>query len=218
MKKQRYSHIIWDWNGTLLNDVEWCITQINRMLYKRNKRTLANLSEYHDAFCFPIIEYYKNVGFDFNEESFEVLAQEYIEVYHSGGSGSVALYENAEYTLKTIQSFQISQIILSASAQSDLERQMNPFDIRQYFNEALGISDIYAKSKLEIGMEYLSRNHVRNGVMIGDTTHDFEVSQAMGVECILVAHGHQSKEKLMSCKVPVFDNLEEVLSYMEDSL
>jgi len=184
------------------------------MLDKRSKRILTNVSEYHAAFCFPIIEYYRNVGFDFNEEPFEDLAQEYIEMYHGEGSDSVALHKNAEYVLKTIRSLQISQVILSASAQNNLEMQLNPFDIRLYFDEVLGISDIYAKSKLEIGIDYLSRNHIQNGVMIGDTVHDFEVAQAMGMECILVAHGHQSKEKLVECNVPVFDNLEEVLSHL----
>jgi len=96
VEKQRYSHVIWDWNGTLLNDVDWCITQINRMLAKRNKRILASVSEYHAAFCFPIMEYYRNVGFDFAEEPFEDLAQEYIEMYHGEGSENVSLHRNAE--------------------------------------------------------------------------------------------------------------------------
>ena len=216
MKNHRYSHIIWDWNGTLLNDVDWCIKQMNRMLDKRSKRMLASVSEYHEAFGFPIVEYYKNVGFDFQEESFEALAQEYIDLYHGKGSDSVTLYKGAEYVLETIRSLQISQIILSASAQINLEMQMSPFDIKSYFGEVLGISDIYAKSKLEIGIEYISRNNAQNGIMIGDTTHDFEVSKAMGVECVLVSHGHQSKKTLVQCSVPVFDNLEEVLSYLAD--
>ena len=153
-------------------------------------------------------------GFDFDEEPFETLAQEYIAMYHGEGSDRVALYENTEHVLKTIKCLQISQIILSASAQNNLEMQLNPFDIQQYFDEILGISNIYAKSKVEIGIDYLLRNNVPKGIMIGDSVHDFEVSQAMGIDCALVAHGHQSREKLLQCNVPVFDNLEEVLSYL----
>ena len=214
MEKKRYSHVLWDWNGTLLNDVDWCMKQINRMLAKRNKRILENISEYHAVFCFPIIDYYRNVGFDFTKEPFEALAQEYITMYHGEDSDSVSLHSNTEYVLKTIQNLRISQSILSASAQSNLEMQLKPFNIRHYFGEILGISDIYAKSKLEIGLDYLSRNNVQGAILIGDTTHDFEVSQVMGIECVLVAHGHQSKEKLMKCNVHVFDNLNEVLSFL----
>ena len=215
MKKKRYSHVIWDWNGTLLNDVDWCIKQISQMLAKRNKRILLNTSEYHAAFCFPIVDYYRNIGFDFTKEPFEFLAKEYIEMYHGEGSAGISLHSNAEYVLKALQNLQVSQSILSASAQGNLEMQLKPFKIQQYFDEVLGISDIYAKSKLEVGLDYLARNNVQNCIMIGDTVHDFEVSQAMGIDCALVANGHQSKEKLMQCDTPVFDNLNEVLYFVE---
>ena len=75
----RYSHVIWDWNGTLLNDIEWCLSIVNRMLANRDLKPLGSVSEYRNVFCFPIIEYYKNVGFDFEKEPFETLAEEYAE-------------------------------------------------------------------------------------------------------------------------------------------
>ena len=214
MPKTVYSHVIWDWNGTLLNDVDWCVAQMNHMLKKRNKKPLSNVSDYHKAFCFPIIEYYKNVGFDFAEEPFELLAKEFIELYHSAGSDDMKLHDNAEDVLKAVQDRRISQIILSATAQDNLTMQISPFGIEQYFDEILGIADIYAKSKVEMGLDYLKRNKVQSGIMIGDAFHDFEVAQAMGVECVLVTHGHQCKEELLSHNVPVFDNLNEVLQYI----
>ena len=211
---ETYSHVIWDWNGTLLNDVDWCFERINQMLRKRNKTPLSDISDYHRVFCFPISEYYKNVGFDFEKEPFEVLAKEYIELYHGEGSNNLKLHDSSDDVLKSIKGNRVSQIILSATAQHNLNMQMASFGIAQYFDKILGIANIYGKSKIEAGLEYLKRNNVRNGIMIGDTVHDFEVSQAMGVKCALVAHGHQSKEKLLSCGVPVFDNLNELSAWM----
>ena len=214
MHKRAYSHIIWDWNGTLLNDVEWCIAQINLMLAKRNKKTLSDIADYHRAFKFPIIEYYKSAGFDLVAEPFEILAEEFIDLYHNGMDNCVHLYTDAEYVLKTLHARNISQIMLSASKQNNLLSQISPFAITQYFDEILGISDIYAKSKVDIGLGYLSRNSVKNGILIGDTIHDYEVAQAMGIDCILVAQGHQSKKQLMSCGVPVVDSILEVLEFV----
>lgn len=210
----KYSHIIWDWNGTLLDDVDWCIGRINHMLSKRNKRTLLDRSDYHAAFCFPIIEYYKNVGFDFDEEPFEQLAREYIDLYHSDTASHLGLHDQAKPVLQTICDRDLTQIILSASAQDNLLMQLQPFALEGYFAEILGISDIYAKSKVEIGLDYVKRNPELRGIMIGDTTHDFEVAQAIGVDCVLVAQGHQSRQKLESCKVPVVDNLQQVLTHV----
>ena len=96
MSNAAYSHVIWDWNGTLLNDVDRCIAQMNQMLKKRNKKPLSGISDYHKACCFPIIEYYKNVGFDFAEEPFEDLADEFIKLYQSAEIGDMKLYDNSE--------------------------------------------------------------------------------------------------------------------------
>jgi phosphoglycolate phosphatase len=41
---------------------------------------------------------------------------------------------------------------------------------------------------------------------IGDTLHDYEVAEAMGVKCYLVECGHQSKEVLKAAGVEVLKN------------
>ena len=72
--------IIWDWNGTLLDDAEVCREAINKMLKVRNLPELS-LSTYRNVFTFPVIEYYKEVGFDFSKEDWEPVAMEFINLY-----------------------------------------------------------------------------------------------------------------------------------------
>jgi len=207
MREQRYGHIIWDWNGTLFDDVNWCFNVINTMLAKRGLKQLRDISDYHDVFCFPIIEYYRNVGFDFERESFESLAAEFISLYHSNKSGNCKLHINAETALSSIFESGVSQTILSASETNILMSQVNEFDIAGYFDEILGISDIYARSKLDIGRDYITRKNIKNAVLIGDTKHDYEVATALGIDCILIPNGHQSRSALSSCGVPVLDDI-----------
>ena len=212
--KNLYSHIIWDWNGTLFNDVDWCVDVINSMIQKRNLKTLESLNDYHKVFCFPIINYYTNIGFDLKAESFEALAAEYIELYHSNKSGHCTLHNNAESTLKEIQNKNITQIILSASQIDNLWLQIGEFDIVQYFDKILGISDIYATSKIQIGQEYMRNANVKRAVLIGDTLHDYEVARALDIDCLLIANGHQNEEYLRTSSVPVLKDITDVLSYI----
>jgi phosphoglycolate phosphatase len=212
--KNTYSHIIWDWNGTLFNDTGWCIDIINLMLQKRNLKKLESRDDYYKSFCFPIINYYRNVGFDLKSESFEALAAEYIELYHSNNSGNCSLHENVETTLKAIHDMNITQIILSASQIDNLLLQINAFDISQYFDEMLGISDIYAESKIQIGQDYMKKVNVNKAILIGDTLHDYEVAQALNVDCLLIAKGHQSVERLRTSSAPVLDDIIDVLHYL----
>lgn len=210
--KQKCKHIIWDWNGTLFDDVNWCIKVINKMLAKRGMEKLKNISEYHAVFCFPVIDYYRNVGFDFTVEPFEALAEEFMELYRSDKSGYCKLFPDALTVLETIKNANISQVLLSASNLSVLLSQMSEFDISGFFDEMLGLTDIYAKSKIDIGLDYIKRNKTTDAVLIGDTKHDFEVAQALGVDCILISNGHQSREQLLSCGVPILNEISDVVN------
>ena len=62
--------IIWDWNGTLLDDVDICIDIINELLSIRNQQPLTR-SRYREIFTFPVKDYYSKAGFDFTQEPFD---------------------------------------------------------------------------------------------------------------------------------------------------
>lgn len=213
-KKEKYSHIIWDWNGTLFDDVNWSLSVINKMLASRDMKVLEDVEAYRNVFCFPIIDYYKNVGLSFEEESFEQLANEFITLYHSAHNDDFWLHDQATFVLETIHKEQISQVILSASEIGYLTSQVNSFDITHYFDDLLGLSDVYAKSKVDVGIAYLSEKKIERALLIGDTEHDFEVAEALGAECVLIANGHQSKERLQSCNVPVLEEVSQVVDFI----
>ena len=74
-------HIIWDWNGTLLDDRWLCVDSINLSLRKRNLPEI-NEQKYLDIFCFPVEKYYQKLGFDFEKEPFTVSGSEFISNYN----------------------------------------------------------------------------------------------------------------------------------------
>jgi phosphoglycolate phosphatase len=204
-----YKHIIWDWNGTLLNDVGLCVDIINGVLAKRNLDALT-LSYYRDIFTFPIKNYYKKAGFDFNKYTFEEVGLEWMSEYERRRNECV-LHEGAMETLILLQKKKIEQSILSAYHHKTLMEIVSRFKLNRYFKYIIGLDNIYATSKVELGKELMK--NISNGeekvLLIGDTEHDYEVAREIGSDCVLIADGHQSKEKLIACNVPVFDSLSE---------
>jgi len=67
--------IIWDWNGTLLDDVDICIDTINALLSKYKKKPISKES-YKSLFTFPVQNYYSKLGFDLSLESFKKIKEE----------------------------------------------------------------------------------------------------------------------------------------------
>lgn len=47
------------------------------------------------------------------------------------------------------------QVMLSASKRENLQQQVEHFGLRSRFDTLLGLSDIYAKSKTEVGLRWL---------------------------------------------------------------
>jgi len=203
-------HIIWDWNGTLFNDVELCLEIINEVLARRKINPLS-FEEYRKIFTFPVQLYYEKAGLDFNKHPFDVLGREWMEEYERRKK-ECSLHEGASDALKIISQKGISQSILSAYSQQTLEEIVGYFGIREYFTHMMGLDHIYATSKIENGKRLIRMlgNGEDETLFIGDTVHDFEVAKEIGAECILVAGGHQDKGKLESCNVPVFGTLKDI--------
>ena len=192
-----YKHIIWDWNGTLLNDVDYCRRIINRILVENNLPELS-LEKYREIFTFPVQDYYKAAGLDFSKTSFEVLGKDFIDEYEEKKL-SCSLHENTIEILSTIHQKGIKQSVLSAYLHDNLVSILNHYNLTQYFDKIIGLDNIYAGSKTHLGLTLVDQLNLpkKDILFIGDTLHDAEVAEAMGVKSILIAHGHQVKEKLM---------------------
>lgn len=208
-----YSHILWDFNGTILNDIEAGIKSANVLLSRRNMNIIESSEYYRKIFRFPIVEYYKNLGLDFGKEPFEQLAEEWMEQYLKF-SENAETFEGVRECLLYIKSRKIPQFILSATEKNMLCGQLSALGIAGFFEEILGLDNIHAYSKLDIAAEWMKKTQPRRAVLFGDTVHDYAVASEIGIECILIANGHQSKEALRACNTPVFENIRELRAYI----
>jgi phosphoglycolate phosphatase len=202
-----YKHIIWDWNGTLLNDVDYCRKIINRILIENNLPELS-LEKYREIFTFPVQDYYKAAGLDFSKTSFEVLGKDFIDEYESNKL-TCCLHDNAVEVLSSIHKVGIGQSVLSAYLHENLVSILDHYSLTQYFDNIIGLDNIYAGSKTHLGLTLVEQLNLPKEeiLFIGDTLHDSEVAEAMGVNCILIANGHQVKEKLLANGNLVLDTL-----------
>src|SRR5690606_27256500 len=194
----RYAHVLWDWNGTLLDDVALCLDIMNRMLDERGMRRIEPV-RYRKIFDFPVRLYYSQLGFDFESEPFEHLAACYCEQYDARFAES-SLQHNARLLLECLSDRGVSQAILSSTEQRALGDALRHFRIDHHFTEIVGRSDCYATGKIDTGRALLERLDAEPGqtLLIGDTVHDFEVAAALGMDCILVSHGHHSRDRLLA--------------------
>ena len=204
--------IIWDWNGTLLDDAEICRTAINKMLKARNLSELS-LEKYRDVFTFPVIDYYRQVGFDFDKEEWEPVAMEFINLY-LGALKEVELTPFANETLEKFKQKGYQQAIISAMQHDALLKSVSELGIYDYFDFIGGIGDHYGGGKVDNARNYftVAGLNPEQVTLIGDTIHDSEVAAELGCKCVLVTTGHQSLRRLQLTGLTVIKNLSEIES------
>lgn len=201
----KYSCVIWDWNGTLADDVGASLRAVNDSLQARNMATI-DLGTYHSYIDTPIIRFYERL-FDLNQVPMADLSRE----FHTGYEAYFTdLQKGAEELLKSLREQKVLQVLLSSSNQQVILRDTEKLGVTGYFDAILGAEDYTAGSKVQRGIEFISRQPFppEAAVMIGDSLHDFETARAMKTDCILFSGGHQAKKDLLTAGVPVVDDFE----------
>ena len=210
----KYKYIIFDFNGTVIDDVQLCLDLLNEMLIKENLKTF-DVEGYKEIFTFPIVEYYKRAGFTFVNRSFKEMSEWFVKKYQPA-SFNCNLYPNVREEITSLKERGYKVILLSASQIDNLLEQTNRFNITHLFDKVLGIDNIEAKSKFDIAKKYFESENVnmKECLFIGDSTHDYEVGHYLGGDVLLLTYGHQSRRVLSSCNVPLIDSVLEVEKYL----
>ncbi|MEN1728681.1 MAG: HAD family hydrolase [Pseudomonadota bacterium] len=196
--------IVFDWNGTLLDDIDFCLSITNTMLEEFALPQLTR-TRYRDIFSFPVQGYYQQLGFDFAQHPFPDLAARWMQDYSSGVPAHCDLFDQTEALIADLKSKGYQLAILTAAIESDVHELLAHHGIDEAFDEVFGLDHCEASSKVERGKQLYASLGLdpRKTLMIGDTDHDFEVAQAIGAPTLLLADGHQSYERLqpLDCTV-----------------
>ena len=198
--------ILWDFNGTILDDVEVCIRIENEML-KNHGYAPFDKEKYLEIFQFPVMNYYASLGVDFNHYSYDEICVDFYKGYDEHFP-ECTLTPGFEEKIQELSKKGYHHVIVSASSQEALERQCASLGITKYFDELIGLKDGYAHSKVDRAQEWMRQQSKDESYwMIGDSEHDKEVADTLGVPCVLVATGHASKRRLKATGAKVIDTL-----------
>lgn len=206
----KYTYLVWDWNGTLLDDVTANFDTVCSMLARHKLPPTENIECYRRLFSFPISDFYTKVGFDLERESFDALAEEYVAEY-TLQSKSSRLFEDVPRALRTLDEAGVKMAILSATEQTRLIREVASYGLDGFFEHILGVGDNLGKSKAQRGREFVRSLGLPCGervLFVGDCVHDAEVARLCGADCVLVARGHMDRERLEETGFPVLDSLD----------
>ena len=209
----KYTYILWDFNGTILDDVQTGIDCVNTLLKRRGLAEIPDKDYYRSVFGFPVIDYYRRLGFDFAKEDYHDIAVEWVELYNQK-SKFAPVNPGIKEMLELFRLAGTKQYILSATELCMLKAQVEQLGIGVYFDGIFGLDNIHAGSKTSLAEIWASRVEPGRTLLVGDSVHDYECALKIGADCVLYSGGHMNREALEKCGCGVIDDIRLLREYI----
>jgi len=207
------THLVWDWNGTLLNDFELVVSATNHVLTSVGGRAVTG-DEHRRHFVRPVADYYAAVlGRAVDADEFDRLDAIFHDVYRAGLT-TCALADDA---MTAMRSWPGSQSLLSMWFHEDLVPAVTAFGLDGRFRRidgvrmALGGDRAYKAGHLAAHLTSLGLDGSAV-VLIGDSIDDADAATSVGAGCVLYTGGFTDAERLRASGHPVADSLTEAVA------
>src|SRR5688572_1482162 len=117
-----YQTVVWDWNGTLLDDLDYCLQIANEIFGERGLAALSR-ERYREIFDFPVRLYYERAGLILDEAGFRALSVDFCARFERQLHG-VPLFSRAAELVQLLATRGTRQLVLSNAEQGSLLRQI----------------------------------------------------------------------------------------------
>lgn len=212
------AHLVWDWNGTLLDDLPVVIDAVNRALRPFGLNPIT-VGVYRDHYTRPVRRFYDRLfGREVSDEEWLRLNTSFHEKYFEL-AGRVDLAPGARNAMDTLKEAGWTQSLLSMSPQDWLEQIVDRLGLTDLFEIVDGLSGPTGGVKaghLDAHLETLGI--AGNGVVVvGDTPDDVAAARHVGARAILFHGGSHHIDVLEAEGVPIAETIEEAVDIALDA-
>jgi len=204
------THLVWDWNGTLLDDLGLVVSSTNQAFAALGARAV-DADEHRSRFRRPVAEFYAEIlERAVDEEEFGRLDKIFHDAYRLGLT-TTSLAADAATALR---SWPGSQSLLSMWFHDELVPAIETYGLTGVFSRVDGL-------RTEVGGD-LKAAHLANhlaglgiageqAVLVGDSLDDAAAAEAVGAEIVLYTGGFTAPARLRASGRPVADTLVEAV-------
>ncbi|MFF5053578.1 HAD family hydrolase [Micromonospora sp. NPDC000663] len=204
-------HLVWDWNGTLLNDLSLVVASTN-VAFASVGGPVVTPDEHRVRFRRPVADYYAEVlGQAVDAEAFARLDRIFHDAYRSG----LTTCELAADARTAMASWSGSQSLLSMWFHEELVPTVHTFGLTGHFTRVDGLrATVGGDRKADSLQAHLAELGVDGGdvVLIGDSIDDADAARAVGGRAVLYTGGFTDPARLRTSGHPVADTLTEAVA------
>ena len=209
---KKYDYIIWDYNGTIIDDAWVAVAAENVVLRSRGLPEI-DLDFYRRECEMPIVRFYHKI-YDLSKYDLKELSVAFLKNYDEISKQAKPFPEVCG-AIERFSGAGLRQGVISSFDTERVRNSLKAFGLDKYFDFISGADDTSCGSKTERAALVLEKNGFdpKKTLFIGDMYHDFETAQRVGADCVIIPKGHQGEEVLRSYKnVTVLNSAEEIFN------
>jgi phosphoglycolate phosphatase-like HAD superfamily hydrolase len=207
-------HVVWDWNGTLVDDHVAVVAAINDALARLRLRPIDS-DTFRTHFTRPVQRFYEQVaGREIEPGEWETLDEAYHHSY-AGWVERLELAPDGREALAAAEAAGLGQSLLSMWRHQDLVPLVERLGIDRYFLRVDGLRVPGGGGKAEHLVAHLDALAVEASaaLLVGDSLDDLAAAQEVGAGCVLYDGGSHHRRALEATGAPVVDRLTEAVAY-----
>ncbi|MFD4139441.1 HAD family hydrolase [Streptomyces sp. NPDC058572] len=208
------THLVWDWNGTLLDDIGAVISATNAAFAEIGLEPIT-LERYRELYCIPIPRFYERLMGRLPTEAEWAVMDEAFHRHYTEHRIGCGLTDGVEDLLREWQRAGRSQSLLSMYGHEQLVPVVRGYGIESHFIRVDGRTGPSGGTKalhMERHLKALDGAAVPGRtVVIGDAVDDALAAAHVGARAVLYTGGSHSRASLESVGVPVVDTLAEAV-------
>ncbi|MFB7949584.1 HAD family hydrolase [Kitasatospora phosalacinea] len=213
------THIVWDWNGTLLSDMTAVVGASNAAFATVGIAPMT-LEEYRAQYEIPIPRFYERLMGRVPSQAEWLALDDAFHVKYTELFPGCGLTPGVEALLEGWTAAGRSQSVLSMYEHAKLVPAVDAFGLTRHFlrvDGRRGAAGGRKAGELAAHLDALGGGVDRGRtVLIGDAADDAEAALAAGIKSVLYTGGSHTREKLVHLGVPVVDSLAEAVAVAEE--
>jgi phosphoglycolate phosphatase-like HAD superfamily hydrolase len=211
-------HIVWDWNGTLLDDLAVVVAAVNDTLATVDRHPIT-IEEYGAHYTRPVLRFYERLlGRPISEQEWLSFDLAFHESYGRRVQAA-SLAQDARAAIVSAHQAGLTQSLLSMYWHDELVPQVERFGIREFLTRVDGLrgtpgdrKQAYLDGHLRsVAADLASPIDPVDVLVIGDALDDAAAAEALGLNCVLYDGGAHPVDQLATAGVPVATTLMEAL-------
>lgn len=213
------AHVVWDWNGTLLDDFGLSVDAARHACRRVEPTAHVDHAAYRRHFTRPVRTFYERLlGLPLTDDQWADIATEY-HGYYESRVADAPIRSDAREVIDRLKSAGVSQSVLSMSDAAHLGQMLAARALEKEFLVVEG-TDPTARTEKK---ERLLRSHIetirrqRPGLeldailLVGDTTDDAAAAAAVGVPRVILRDGCFDGAELAALNTATAETLAEAV-------